>query len=99
MEVESAMSSTFQSVAEIIADTSQIPFEEISPDSHAISDLDIDSLDFLDIVFAIDKTFGIKIPLETWTKDINEGQSSSDKYFILKNLCARVDELIAAKSS
>lgn len=93
------MSSTFQSVAEIIADTSQIPFEEIKSDSHTINDLEIDSLDFLDIVFAIDKTFGIKIPLETWTKDINEGQSSSDKYFIMSNLCARVDELVAAKSS
>lgn len=93
------MSSTFKSVAEIIADTSQIPFEEIKPESHTINDLEIDSLDFLDIVFAIDKTFGIKIPLETWTTDINEGQSSSDKYFIMRNLCARVDELIAAKAA
>jgi acyl carrier protein len=99
MELEGAMSSTFKSVAEIIADTSQIPFEEIKPESHTINDLEIDSLDFLDIVFAIDKTFGIKIPLETWTKDINEGQSSSDKYFIMRNLCARVDELIAAKAA
>ena len=93
------MSSTFHSVAEIIADTSQIPVEEITPDSHTINDLEIDSLDFLDIVFAIDKSFGIKIPLETWTKDINEGQSSSDKYFIMKNLCTRVDELIKAKAA
>jgi acyl carrier protein len=99
MEGEGAMSSTFQSVAEIIADTSAIPFEEITPDSHTINDLEIDSLDFLDIVFAIDKSFGIKIPLETWTKDINEGQTSSDKYFIMKNLCSRVDELVAAKAA
>ena len=93
------MSSTFESVAEIIADTGQIPREEITPDSHAIEDLEIDSLDFLDIVFAIDKAFGIKIPLETWTKDINEGQSSSDKYFVKGDLCARVDELVAAKAA
>ena len=99
MEVLGAMSSTFQSVAEIIADTGEVPLEEITPESHAINDLEIDSLDFLDIVFAIDKTFGIKIPLETWTKDINEGQSSSDEYFIMKNLCARVDELVANKAA
>lgn len=99
MEESGDMSSTFNSVAEIIADTGQIPFEEITPESHAINDLEIDSLDFLDIVFAIDKTFGIKIPLETWTKDINEGEASSDKYFVMSNLCARVDELIAAKAA
>ena len=93
------MSATFNTIAEIISEISEIPVEEISADSHAIKDLAIDSLDFLDIVFAIDKTFGIKIPLETWTKDINEGQSSSDEYFIMKNLCARVDELVAKKAA
>ncbi|GAB4228092.1 MAG: acyl carrier protein [Methyloligellaceae bacterium] len=93
------MSSTFDTVAGIIADISQIPVEEISEKSHAINDLAIDSLDFLDIVFAIDKAFGIKVPLETWTKDINENRASSDDYFVMENLCARIDELIAAKAS
>ncbi len=59
------MSNTFDIVAEIIADTSEIPVEDITPESHTIDDLGIDSLDFLDIVFAVDKEFGIKIPLES----------------------------------
>ena len=58
---------TFDKVAEIIAETSEIPREEITPDSHAIDELGIDSLDFLDIVYAVDKEFGIKVPLEAWT--------------------------------
>ncbi len=66
---------------------------------HWIDDLKIDSLDFLDIAFAIDKAFGIKLPLEQWTQQINDGQATTDQYFVLKNLCARIDELIAAKNS
>jgi len=55
------MSSTFDQVATIIAETCDIPRDTITPESHAIDDLGIDSLDFLDIAFAIDKAFGIKM--------------------------------------
>ena len=90
---------TFDTVADIISETSEIPREEITPDSHTIDELGIDSLDFLDIVYAIDKAFGIKVPLEAWTQEVNEGKASTDDYFILKNLCARIDDLRAAKSA
>jgi acyl carrier protein len=93
------MSTTFDTVAQVISETSEIPVENISPDAHAIDDLGIDSLDFLDIVFALDKKFGIKIPLEQWTQEVNEGKASVEDYFVLKNLCARIDELVAAKGS
>jgi acyl carrier protein len=56
-------------------------------------------LDFLDIAFAIDKAFGIKLPLEQWTQEVNDGTASTDKYFVLKNLSTRIDELIAAKGA
>jgi len=92
------VSNTFAKVAEIIADTSEIPVEEITPDSHTIDDLGIDSLDFLDIVFAVDKEFGIKIPLEAWTQEVNDGKASTDEYFVMKNLCAKIDNLIKAKA-
>ena len=68
------MTATFDKVADIIAETSEIDRETITPESHTIDDLGIDSLDFLDIVFAIDKEFGIKIPLEQWTQEVNEGR-------------------------
>ena len=93
------MSKTFDAIAEIIADISEVPREQISEKSHTIDDLSIDSLDFLDIVFAIDKKFGIKVPLETWVKDINENQAPSEDYFVMGNLCTRIDELIAAKTA
>jgi acyl carrier protein len=93
------MSSTFEIVAGVISETSEIPLEKITPEVHAIDDLGIDSLDFLDIVFALDKKFGIKIPLEAWTEDVNQGRAKVEDYFVLKNLCARIDELVAAKNA
>lgn len=94
-----AMSSTFDRVATIIAETCDIPRDTITPESHAIDDLGIDSLDFLDIAFAIDKAFGIKLPLEKWTQEVNDGKATTEQYFVLKNLSARIDELVAAKGA
>ena len=71
-----SMSSTFDQVATIIAETCDIPRDTITPESHAIDDLGIDSLDFLDIAFAIDKAFGIKLPLEKWTQEVNDGKAT-----------------------
>jgi acyl carrier protein len=93
------MPSTFDTVANIIAETCDIPRDTISQDSHAIDDLGIDSLDFLDIAFAIDKAFGIKLPLEQWTQEVNDGKASTEQYFVLKNLSARIDDLVAAKGA
>ena len=95
----SSASPTFNTVASIISETCDIPRETIKPESHAINDLGIDSLDFLDIAFAIDKAFGIKLPLEKWTQEVNDGKATTEQYFVLKNLCARIDELVAAKSA
>ncbi len=93
------MSATFDTIANIIAETCDIPRDSITPDSHAINDLGIDSLDFLDIAFAIDKAFGIKLPLEQWTQEVNDGKATTDQYFVLKNLSTRIDELVAAKGA
>ena len=93
------MSTTFDKVADIIAETSEIERDKITADSHTIDDLGIDSLDFLDIVFAIDKEFGIKIPLEKWTQEVNDGKTPTEEYFVMRNLCAKIDDLVAAKAA
>ena len=93
------MTSTFDKVADIIAETSEIDRDTITPQSHTIDDLGIDSLDFLDIVFAIDKEFGIKVPLEKWTQEVNDGKASAEEYFVMENLCAKIDALVATKNA
>jgi acyl carrier protein len=90
------MDPTFKSVAEIINETCGIPLEKITPQSHAINDLNIDSLDFLEVVFAIDKKFNVRLPLEDWVNQINRRSASVDKYFILENLCASIDKQAAS---
>ena len=86
------MSSTFETVAGIIAETADIPRDQIAREprhrrfGHRL-------LAFLDIAFAIDKAFGIKLPLEQWTQEVNEGKVPAEEYFVLKNLVSRVDAL------
>jgi acyl carrier protein len=89
----------FEKVADIIATTSDIPRDTIKRESHAINDLGIDCLDFLDIAFAIDKAFGIKLPLEQWTQEVNDGKATTEQYFVLNNLCTSIDGLVAAKAA
>lgn len=92
------MASAFDRIADIIAETSDVPRDKITPQSHVIEDLGIDSLDFLDIVFAIDKEFGIKVPVESWTQEVNAGEAPASQYFVMENLAKRIDELVAAKA-
>jgi acyl carrier protein len=93
------MASAFDRIADIIAETSDVPRDKITPDSHVIEDLGIDSLDFLDIVFAIDKAFGIKVPVEAWTQEVNAGTAPAEQYFVMGNLAQRIEELVAAKGA
>lgn len=87
---------TFQEVAKVIAEVSDIEVSEIKAESHTIDDLGIDSLDFLDITYAIDKRFGIKLPVEQWMEDVNSGKADAEEFFVMKNLVARIDELRTA---
>lgn len=52
----------YPKVREIIADVLVIDEEEVSLNSRLISDLGAESIDFLDLVFQLEKEFSIKIP-------------------------------------
>jgi hypothetical protein len=39
------------------------------------------------------------MPLEQWTQEVNEGKATTEQYFVLKNLCAHIDALVAAKGA
>lgn len=49
-------------VAEIIADALGCDEDEVKPDSSLIDDLGAESIDFLDIVFRLEREFKVKIP-------------------------------------
>ena len=52
----------FEKVKETLVDALGVDEEEVTPDATLTGDLGAESIDFLDIVFRLEKTFNIKIP-------------------------------------
>ena len=52
----------FPKVAQIVADALGCELDEVKPQASLIADLDAESIDFLDLVFRLEKGFGVKIP-------------------------------------
>lgn len=54
----------FKSVQAVLVDALGVDEDEVKPQSTLIGDLGAESIDFLDIVFRLEKSFGIKIHRE-----------------------------------
>ncbi len=54
----------FGEVQEVLVDALGVDDDEISNEATLMGDLGAESIDFLDIVFRLEKAFGIKIPRE-----------------------------------
>ena len=54
----------FQEVQEVMVDALGVDDDEVTSEATLMGDLGAESIDFLDIVFRLEKTFGIKIPRE-----------------------------------
>lgn len=52
----------FEKVKETLVDALGVDDDEVTPDATLTGDLGAESIDFLDIVFRLEKTFEIKIP-------------------------------------
>ena len=52
----------FEKVKETLVDALGVDEEEVTPEATLTGDLGAESIDFLDIVFRLEKTFSIKIP-------------------------------------
>jgi acyl carrier protein len=52
----------FQKVKETLVDALGVDDDEVTPQATLTGDLDAESIDFLDIVFRLEKSFNIKIP-------------------------------------
>lgn len=55
-------SETFQKVQEVLVDALGVDEDEVTADATLVGDLGAESIDFLDIVFRLEKSFDIKIP-------------------------------------
>ncbi len=54
----------FKEVQEVLVDALGLDDDEVTEDATLMGDLGAESIDFLDIVFRLEKTFGIKVPRE-----------------------------------
>ncbi len=61
----------FQKVQEALVEALGVDDDEVTPESTLVGDLGAESIDFLDIVFRLEKAFGIEIPrAELFPEDI-----------------------------
>ena len=59
---QAQVDSIFPTVASIIADALSCELDEVKPSASLIDDLGAESIDFLDLVFRLERAFKIKIP-------------------------------------
>lgn len=79
----------FDVVQDAFAEALGLDLDEVSYDSKIIDDLGAESLDLLDIVFRLERSFDIKIPrggIETAAQDGLEGDESYEVNGVLTSL-------------
>jgi acyl carrier protein len=59
---QAEIDTVFPKVAQIVSDALGCELDEVTPKASLIADLDAESIDFLDLVFRLEKGFGVKIP-------------------------------------
>jgi acyl carrier protein len=59
----------FEKVRTALVDALGVDDDEVTPESTIIGDLGAESIDFLDIVFRLEKSFGIEIPRSELTPE------------------------------
>jgi acyl carrier protein len=89
------LTDTFEIVADAIAEECAVPREKITPESHLVDALGLDSIAFLDVCYALDMKLNIKIPFAEWVNAVNTGKADAKEYLILRNLVGEIDRLIA----
>ncbi len=60
--MERSKEEIFQGVRDCLVNALGVSENEVTPESSLVKDLGAESIDFLDVVFRLEKTFGIKIP-------------------------------------
>ena len=90
----------FQDVSEVLIDALGVDDEEITAEATLMGDLGAESIDFLDIVFRLEKTFEIKIareelfPIESMMSNpdfVSDGKVSEKGLAEMKKLMPHTD--------
>jgi acyl carrier protein len=86
-------------VSEIFGSVSNIDPSKVAMDMNIFDDVGIDSLDFLDIAFDIDKAFGTKLPIEDWLASAEQDAEAGRSLFSVRNLVEFIEKNASANAS
>lgn len=89
------MEDIFQIVQGIVVDVCEMDPSEIQPNSHILNDLEIDSLDIVDIVYELEKSLSVEIPILEWVSETDSGDDK-ESILYLNNLISRIEALRAS---
>ena len=90
------MSSVMDFVVRRLAGFCDVDPADIKPESNAVDDLALDSVDFLDFVHEVEKEWTVKLPVEDWMDAISAGKATTADYFVVARLAEQIDQLRAA---
>ncbi|GAI05708.1 unnamed protein product [marine sediment metagenome] len=76
-----------QKVQDILTDALGVDEGEVAEDASLVADLGAESIDFLDIIFRLEKTFNIKIPRgDLFPEDLLSNENIEKGIEILRSL-------------
>lgn len=68
---------SIERVKEIMVDTLNLDAEKLTPDADLVKDLDVDSIDVVELAMALEEEFGLTIPDEDIEKLTTLGKISA----------------------
>ena len=74
----------FEEVKEVLVDALGLDDDEVTAEATLMGDLGAESIDFLDIVFRLEKSFSIKIPINGSMYRYNRKKAMLNKYSLYK---------------
>ena len=85
----------FPKVAQIIADALGCDIDQVKPEVPLIEGLDAESIDFLDLIFRLERAFGVKIPRGKIVEDARGDLAEAD--FEQKGAVTEIDRKVVKK--
>ncbi len=89
----------YDEVKSVFVDICNLDEANLHPTTNMVTDVTIDSIDFMDATYEIDQRFGIKLPFEDWATAINAGDEGATERFTLQGICDQVEILRAQAST
>jgi acyl carrier protein len=91
-----------QDVMQIVARELKIPLDRLAPDT-ALQDLGVESLDLIEIIFALEEKFDISIPYNANETAAADGAAATPgglgKFETIEQISAAVKGLVGAKTA